>query len=283
MRDVLASAFQSAGQRCSALRVLYVQEEARERVLEMLEGAMEALKLGDPWDAATDVGPVIDAEAEEGISGYIAGQRGARAEDASAVPARGRFVAPTVIAVDGIGAVEREVFGPVLHVAGFRAAGLDRVVDAINARGFGLTFGLHSRIDDRVERVTARLHVGNAYVNRNQIGAIVGSQPFGGEGLSGTGPKAGGPFYLPPAAARAGGAGGRGRAEGPEIAPEALGLGAGAARCAAPGRDGATGPAALRRGARARRRAGRARRWRRRRRCRRRRSTCRGRPARATG
>ena len=122
---------------------------------------------------------------------------------------------PTVIAVDGIGAVEREVFGPVLHVAGFRAADLDRVVDAINARGFGLTFGLHSRIDDRVERVTARLHVGNAYVNRNQIGAIVGSQPFGGEGLSGTGPKAGGPFYLPPAAARAGGAGARRRRRGP--------------------------------------------------------------------
>ncbi len=105
-------------------------------------------------------------------------------------------MAPTVIAVDGIGAVAREVFGPVLHVAGFRAAELDAVVDAINARGFGLTFGLHSRIDDRVERVTARLQAGNAYVNRNQIGAIVGSQPFGGEGLSGTGPKAGGPFYL---------------------------------------------------------------------------------------
>ena len=221
VRDVLASAFQSAGQRCSALRVLYVQDEARERVLEMLEGAMEALKLGDPWDPATDVGPVIDAEAEDGIKGYIA-ERGARrgAEDAAGA-GRGRFVPPTVIAVDGIGAVEREVFGPVLHVAGFRAAELDRVVDAINARGFGLTFGLHSRIDDRVERVTARLHVGNAYVNRNQIGAIVGSQPFGGEGLSGTGPKAGGPFYLPrlqrgpaePAAAAP---------EGPEIAPEAL-------------------------------------------------------------
>ena len=138
-----------------------------------------------------------------------------------ATPGRGRFVPPTVIAVDGIGAVAREVFGPVLHVAGFRAAELDAVVDAINARGFGLTFGLHSRIDDRVERVTARLHVGNAYVNRNQIGAIVGSQPFGGEGLSGTGPKAGGPFYLPPAAARAGGADAA-APEGPEVAPAAL-------------------------------------------------------------
>ena len=188
VRDVLASAFQSAGQRCSALRILYVQEEARERVLEMLGGAMEALKLGDPWDPATDVGPVIDAEAEEGIRRLRRGRGRARrgAEDAAGA-GRGRFVAPTVIAVDGIGAVEREVFGPVLHVAGFRAAELDRVVDAINARGFGLTFGLHSRIDDRVERVTARLHVGNAYVNRNQIGAIVGSQPFGGEGLAGPG------------------------------------------------------------------------------------------------
>ena len=110
--------------------------------------------------------------------------------------------------------MEREIFGPVLHVASFRAAELDAVVEAINARGFGLTFGLHSRIDDRVERVTARLHVGNVYVNRNQIGAIVGSQPFGGEGLCGTGPKAGGPFYLPPAAARAGGAGARRRRRG---------------------------------------------------------------------
>jgi RHH-type transcriptional regulator, proline utilization regulon repressor / proline dehydrogenase / delta 1-pyrroline-5-carboxylate dehydrogenase len=198
VRDVLASAFQSAGQRCSALRILYVQEEARPRVLEMLMGAMAALNLGDPWEAATDVGPVIDAEAEEGIKAYLAGVAKKTALATSPpVPGRGRFVPPSVVEVAGIGAVEREVFGPVLHVASFRAAELDRVVDAINARGFGLTCGLHSRIDDRVERVTARLHVGNVYVNRNQIGAIVGSQPFGGEGLSGTGPKAGGPFYLP--------------------------------------------------------------------------------------
>ncbi|HRO13024.1 MAG TPA: bifunctional proline dehydrogenase/L-glutamate gamma-semialdehyde dehydrogenase PutA, partial [Amaricoccus sp.] len=196
VRDVLASAFQSAGQRCSALRILYVQDEARARVLEMLGGAMESLRLGDPWDPATDVGPVIDAEAEAGIREYIAGE-GRRVLKSLAVPGTGRFVPPTVIGVDGIGSVAREVFGPVLHVASFRAADLDAVVDAINARGFGLTFGLHSRIDDRVERVTARLKVGNAYVNRNQIGAVVGSQPFGGEGLSGTGPKAGGPHYLP--------------------------------------------------------------------------------------
>ncbi len=196
VRDVLASAFQSAGQRCSALRVLYVQEEARKRVLEMLTGAMDTLHVGDPWDTDTDVGPVIDAEAEDGIRAYLDAQ-GDRVIKTLAVPARGRFVPPAIVAVDGIGAVEREIFGPVLHVASFKASQLDKVVDAINGRGFGLTCGLHSRIDDRVERVTARLHVGNAYVNRNQIGAIVGSQPFGGEGLSGTGPKAGGPHYLP--------------------------------------------------------------------------------------
>jgi RHH-type transcriptional regulator, proline utilization regulon repressor / proline dehydrogenase / delta 1-pyrroline-5-carboxylate dehydrogenase len=196
VRDVLASAFQSAGQRCSALRVLYVQEDARARVTEMLDGAMEALHIGDPWDPATDVGPVIDAEAEEGIRGYIDANAD-RVAKSLAVPAHGRFVPPTVISVEGIGAVEREVFGPVLHVAGFRASEIDRVVDDINARGYGLTCGLHSRIDDRVERITGRLRIGNVYVNRNQIGAIVGSQPFGGEGLSGTGPKAGGPLYLP--------------------------------------------------------------------------------------
>ena len=194
VRDVLASAFQSAGQRCSALRVLYLQDEAYARTLQMLEGAMEALVVGDPWDPATDVGPLIDTEAQEGIEGYL-GDRPVLKR--LAVPAAGRFVSPAIIEVDGIAAVEREVFGPVLHVARFKAADLDRVVDAINARGFGLTFGLHSRIDDRVERVTARLDIGNQYVNRNQIGAIVGSQPFGGEGLSGTGPKAGGPHYLP--------------------------------------------------------------------------------------
>jgi RHH-type proline utilization regulon transcriptional repressor/proline dehydrogenase/delta 1-pyrroline-5-carboxylate dehydrogenase len=175
--------------------VLYVQDEARSRVLEMLDGAMDALVLGDPWDAATDVGPVIDAEAQEGIAGYLRGQPLVRKK--LPVPRSGRFVPPSVIEVQGIGAVTREVFGPVLHVAGFRATELDRVVNAINDRGYGLTCGLHSRIDDRVERVTARLEVGNTYVNRNQIGAIVGSQPFGGEGLSGTGPKAGGPYYLP--------------------------------------------------------------------------------------
>ena len=194
IRDVLASAFQSAGQRCSALRILYVQREACDRVLEMLTGAMDALAVGDPWDPATDVGPVIDAEAQTGIGDYVAGRRALKTLP---VPGEGRFVAPAIIGVPGIEALEREVFGPVLHLATFDGANLDRVVDAINARGYGLTFGLHTRIDDRVERVTARLQVGNMYVNRNQIGAIVGSQPFGGEGLSGTGSKAGGPHYVP--------------------------------------------------------------------------------------
>jgi RHH-type transcriptional regulator, proline utilization regulon repressor / proline dehydrogenase / delta 1-pyrroline-5-carboxylate dehydrogenase len=175
--------------------------------MEMLEGAMDALGSGDPWDPATDVGPVIDAEAHTGISSYLSDQE-ERLVKALPTPAQGRFVGPSIVAVPGIEALEREIFGPVLHVASYRAADLDRVVAAINARGYGLTFGMHSRIDDRVESVTARVAAGNLYVNRNQIGAIVGSQPFGGEGLSGTGPKAGGPAYVPrmtsPAAAEAG-------------------------------------------------------------------------------
>ncbi|MEO0763856.1 MAG: L-glutamate gamma-semialdehyde dehydrogenase, partial [Pseudomonadota bacterium] len=178
VRDVVISSFQSAGQRCSALRMLYVQDEAYDRTLAMLEGAMDALVIGDPWDLATDVSPVIDAEARAGIDAYLA-THAARVVNRLEVPTTGTFAAPAVIAVDGIGDLEREVFGPVLHIARFRARDLDRVVDAINARGYGLTFGLHTRIDDRVQQVVERLRVGNAYVNRNQIGAIVGSQPFG--------------------------------------------------------------------------------------------------------
>ena len=197
VRDILASSFQSAGQRCSALRMLYVQEEARERLLTMLSGAMESLSIGDPWDPATDVAPVIDAEAQSDIAAYIGVQKQAgRLLKSVPAPERGTFVSPAVVTLGGIEELEREVFGPVLHVASFRARDIDRVVDAINARGYGLTFGLHTRIDDRVQQVVDRLHVGNIYVNRNQIGAIVGSQPFGGEGLSGTGPKAGGPHYV---------------------------------------------------------------------------------------
>ena len=198
VRDIVVSAFQSAGQRCSALRILYVQEDVEETVLKMLFGAMDELAMGDPWDMATDVGPVIDAAAKAGIEAHVATARAeGRVLKDLATPSAGHFVAPTVIRVGGIEDLEREIFGPVLHVARYRAEDLDRVVDAVNASGFGLTFGIHSRIDDRVEQVAKRLRAGNLYVNRNQIGAIVGSQPFGGEGLSGTGPKAGGPAYVP--------------------------------------------------------------------------------------
>jgi len=197
VRDILASAFQSAGQRCSALRCLYVQEDVADTLREMLFGAMEALRLGDPWALETDVGPAIDAEAAAGLRAYIAAARAeGRVLKQLDAPGQGHFVAPTVIAVQGIAALEREVFGPVLHLATYRAADLGRVVEAVNATGYGLTFGMHSRIDDRVQTVAGAVRVGNAYVNRNQIGAVVGSQPFGGEGLSGTGPKAGGPHYL---------------------------------------------------------------------------------------
>ncbi|WP_417239771.1 bifunctional proline dehydrogenase/L-glutamate gamma-semialdehyde dehydrogenase PutA [Celeribacter halophilus] len=195
VRDIVASAFQSAGQRCSALRCLYVQEDVAPQMIEMIKGAMDELSVGNPWHLSTDVGPVIDREARDQIAGYIAAA-GNRVLHQLSAPVEGTFVAPALIQVDGIEALEREVFGPVLHVATFKARELGQVIETINATGYGLTFGLHTRIDDRVQQVCDRLHVGNLYVNRNQIGAVVGSQPFGGEGLSGTGPKAGGPRYL---------------------------------------------------------------------------------------
>lgn len=197
VRDIVASSFQSAGQRCSALRMLYIQEDVEKRVMTMLEGAMEALSLGDPWAVSTDVGPVIDAEAQEAISGYCEAKRKEGKVVASlAAPEGGRFVAPHIVKLSGIRELEREVFGPVLHVATFDAARIDKVIADVNRKGYGLTFGLHTRIDARAQHVVDTVHVGNIYVNRNQIGAVVGSQPFGGEGLSGTGPKAGGPNYL---------------------------------------------------------------------------------------
>lgn len=197
VRDIVASAFQSAGQRCSALRVLYVQRDVEDRLLEMLYGAMDALVVGDPAELATDVGPVIDEEAQTGIRQYLARMESqGRLVRQLETPETGRFIAPAIVRVDGIGAIEREVFGPVLHIATYDAGEIDSVISDINARGYGLTLGLHTRIDARVQSVLSQAHVGNAYVNRNQIGAIVGSQPFGGEGLSGTGPKAGGPHYL---------------------------------------------------------------------------------------
>ena len=197
VRDILASAFQSAGQRCSALRMLYVQEEAAARTLDMLFGAMDELALGDPWALTTDIGPVIDRKAKAKIKGHI---EEFAARDAVLhrlpTPTSGLFVGPAVLKVSGIGELKEEIFGPVLHVATFKAEEIGAVVAAINASGYGLTFGLHTRIDGRVEDIADRIRAGNIYVNRNQIGAVVGSQPFGGEGLSGTGPKAGGPNYL---------------------------------------------------------------------------------------
>ena len=197
VRDILASAFQSAGQRCSALRILYVQRDVEEKVIEMLSGAMDSLTVGDPWHLSTDTGPVIDAEARDAIAAYCAEMEGkGRLIKRLDAPRDGLFVAPHVFRVSGIAEMDREIFGPVLHVARFDADQLDRVIADVNAKGYGLTFGLHTRIDSRVQRVVDALHIGNLYVNRNQIGAVVGSQPFGGEGLSGTGPKAGGPLYL---------------------------------------------------------------------------------------
>ncbi len=197
VRDIVASSFQSAGQRCSALRCLYLQDDIAETILEMLYGAMDELTLGDPWHLATDVGPVIDAEALGTIRAHVEAARAeGRVLKELATPVAGTFAAPTVIRVKGIADMGREIFGPILHVATFRARDLQKVIAAINATGYGLTFGLHSRIDNRVQEVTEAVRAGNLYVNRNQIGAVVGSQPFGGEGLSGTGPKAGGPQYL---------------------------------------------------------------------------------------
>lgn len=197
VRDIVMSSFQSAGQRCSALRVLYLQEDIATPFLKMLYGAIDELAIGDPWDPATDVGPVIDALAREKIADYVdqAANEGRLMKRIKA-PKIGTFIPPSVVRVNGIGDMAEEIFGPVLHVATFKSSEIDHVIADINASGYGLTFGLHTRIDDRVEHVTANLNVGNIYINRNQIGAVVGSQPFGGEGMSGTGPKAGGPHYV---------------------------------------------------------------------------------------
>ncbi|MDZ7822658.1 MAG: bifunctional proline dehydrogenase/L-glutamate gamma-semialdehyde dehydrogenase PutA [Ahrensia sp.] len=199
--DMVASAFQSAGQRCSALRVAYVQEEVAPAFIKMLQGAMDELVIGNPADFATDVGPVIDAGAKAKIDAHILRAKNeGRLISQVAAPEQnglgGTFVGPALIKVRSINDVQQEIFGPVLHIATFKADAFDRVINEINATGYGLTFGFHSRIDDRVQHVIDRVKAGNIYISRNQIGAIVGSQPFGGEGLSGTGPKAGGPKYL---------------------------------------------------------------------------------------
>jgi RHH-type proline utilization regulon transcriptional repressor/proline dehydrogenase/delta 1-pyrroline-5-carboxylate dehydrogenase len=198
VRDILASAFQSAGQRCSALRVLYVQEDAATRTIEMLKGAMDELTMGNPWHLAADIGPVIDEAARSKIQAHIETyEKNGNLIHRLKTPAQGTFVAPAVLRVKSIADLKEEIFGPVLHVATFKADELDAVISAINASGYGLTFGLHTRISSRVRQVSNTVKAGNIYINRNQIGAVVGSQPFGGEGLSGTGPKAGGPHYLP--------------------------------------------------------------------------------------
>ena len=199
-RDVISSAFQSAGQRCSALRVLFVQEDVADGMIKMISGAMEALKVGDPAELATDVGPVIDRDAKQLLDEHIEWlDQNAKCICRLEPPkeaANGCFVTPAFYEISTLSQLNRENFGPILHVIRFAADKLDKVVEAINATGYGLTLGLQSRIDTVRDYVEEHARVGNFYVNRNQIGAVVESQPFGGEGLSGTGPKAGGPHYV---------------------------------------------------------------------------------------
>ena len=201
VKDALASAFTSAGQRCSAARVLFVQDDIADKVIDMLSGAMAELSVGDPGLLSTDVGPVIDADAL-GLLEDHAQKMAQVAKPIATAPGNdalqhGSFFLPRAWELSSLDQLTRENFGPALHVIRWKSDQLDQVVDAINATGFGLTLGIHSRIDDTVDRIVARANVGNIYVNRNQIGAVVGVQPFGGQNLSGTGPKAGGPHYLP--------------------------------------------------------------------------------------
>jgi RHH-type proline utilization regulon transcriptional repressor/proline dehydrogenase/delta 1-pyrroline-5-carboxylate dehydrogenase len=196
--DVITSAFLSAGQRCSALRLLCLQEDVAEPMLKMLGGAMAELVVGDPSSLETDVGPLIDAAAKSRIEAHLA-RHASRILFRAPAPAeeRGWFASPTVIALDRIEDLQTEVFGPVLHVARWKSGRLEETVKAVMAKGYGLTMGIQSRIGAAAHAARERTRVGNLYVNRSMIGAVVGSQPFGGEGLSGTGPKAGGPHYLP--------------------------------------------------------------------------------------
>jgi RHH-type proline utilization regulon transcriptional repressor/proline dehydrogenase/delta 1-pyrroline-5-carboxylate dehydrogenase len=200
VQDVISSAFDSAGQRCSALRVLCLQNEIADKTIAMLKGAMQELKIGNPECLSIDIGPVIDAEAQNNLLAHIDRLK-AKAKDFYQLPLpagheHGTFVAPTVLEIGSLSELTREVFGPVLHVLRYTRDDLPKLIDAINATGYGLTLGIHSRIDETINFIIARAHVGNIYVNRNIVGAVVGVQPFGGEGKSGTGPKAGGPLYL---------------------------------------------------------------------------------------
>ena len=199
--DVVTSAFRSAGQRCSALRLLLLQDDIADGVLEMIEGAAKALVVGDPRDPSTDIGPVIDAAAQSKLKRHIADMKTGQELRFSGRLSKprletGHYVAPHVVILKDAESLEREVFGPILHVVRWKASQLDSVLASIAAKGYGLTLGIHSRIDSTVNRIVDRLAIGNIYVNRNTIGAVVGTQPFGGSGLSGTGPKAGGPNYL---------------------------------------------------------------------------------------
>ena len=195
VRDVILSGFQSAGQRCSALRLLLLQEDIAEHTLEMLIGAMDTLNVGDPANPATDIGPVIDQASYDKLMAYRESVKG-RIVHSVNVPTSGLFVPPTIIRLNDLGELNTEYFGPLVHVATWKAGTLEATVKRVNAKGFGLTMGLHSRIARSSEAVEQMARVGNLYINRSMIGAVVGSQPFGGEGLSGTGPKAGGPHYL---------------------------------------------------------------------------------------
>ena len=198
VQDIVKSAFQSAGQRCSALRILYLQEDIYDSFTKMLYGAMDQLKVGDPWQDNTDIGPLISAQARDDVQNYIdqAAGEGRLLKNLNTETPTGHFVSPSVIHVNSISDLSKEIFGPVLHIAKYASDELQQIVADINNSDYGLTFGLHTRIDSRVEQLVNSLKVGNIYVNRDQIGAVVGCQPFGGENLSGTGPKAGGPNYL---------------------------------------------------------------------------------------
>ncbi|MFZ6871505.1 trifunctional transcriptional regulator/proline dehydrogenase/L-glutamate gamma-semialdehyde dehydrogenase [Undibacterium sp. Di27W] len=200
VNDVLSSAFDSAGQRCSALRVLCLQEDIADKTIEMLHGAMQELRIGQPDRLAIDIGPVIDAEAQNNLMSHINGMRDKAKSfytlDLAATCRAGTFVAPTVMEIANLADLKKEVFGPVLHILRYKRSDLPALIDQINGTGFGLTLGIHTRIDETIDFIVSRAHVGNIYVNRNIVGAVVGVQPFGGEGKSGTGPKAGGPLYL---------------------------------------------------------------------------------------
>jgi RHH-type proline utilization regulon transcriptional repressor/proline dehydrogenase/delta 1-pyrroline-5-carboxylate dehydrogenase len=195
--DVVTSAFRSAGQRCSALRLLFVQDDVADRMIEVIAGAARELKVGDPTDPATHIGAVIDLEAKQRLEAHVARMKQEARVHFAGVAPEGNYVAPHIFELSRAEDLSEEIFGPILHVVRYRADRLEDVLASIERSGYGLTLGIHSRIDDTIDAVVERLPVGNIYVNRNMIGAVVGVQPFGGHGLSGTGPKAGGPHYLP--------------------------------------------------------------------------------------